>query len=512
MKKYIRDNKYLFALAGLNFLLIYLSSFNGSYGYFIDEFYYIACANHPALGYVDHPPLAPLALTVITFLFGSSIAVIRFLPALAASATVFLTGRLAGKMGGGSYARVLAATAMICNPVALAFGGFYSMNAFEPLFTVILALIIIDIISTQNTALWIWGGAVMGLGIMNKHTFVIGAAALILALIISGQYRILLNKWFFAGCGVAFLIVLPNIIWQAANGFPSAEFYNNITYKKNVYTPPAAFVTGQIINMSPAAVFIWIAGAVYPIIKKERRRFSFISVFFIIIFLFMLLSATSRADRTLFAYPAVLAAGALYYEQLLSKFRFRILKMILPLLLLFFCLLSLPLILPYFSYEQTAEYVKITGMNTELEKGKKPPLPQLLADRIGWREKCDLFYKEYDALPEKIKKEALVYADNYGKAGALELWGKEHGIKEAFCTHNSYFLWGKNRFNPKALIVLDDSRSVSGYLEAFDSVSIGTGRFYSPYVSYHENSLVVIKCFYPLINLDSAFIKGKRYF
>ena len=82
LKYSLSENRYLYLISTITFLLIYLSTFNGSYGYFIDEFYYIACANNPAFGYVDHPPLAPLLLTVFQFLFGNSLYAIRILPAL----------------------------------------------------------------------------------------------------------------------------------------------------------------------------------------------------------------------------------------------------------------------------------------------------------------------------------------------------------------------------------------------------------------------------------------------
>ena len=109
--RFFSENKYLLLISALTFLLIYLSTFNKAYGYFNDEFYYIACANNPAAGYVDHPPLAPLLLTVIKFLFGSSIFVIRIFPALAEAAGVFYTGILVREIGGGKFAQILAACA-----------------------------------------------------------------------------------------------------------------------------------------------------------------------------------------------------------------------------------------------------------------------------------------------------------------------------------------------------------------------------------------------------------------
>ncbi len=47
-------------IAGLK-LILQLAAING-YGFFRDEFYYIACSKNLAFGYVDHPPLAMLLL------------------------------------------------------------------------------------------------------------------------------------------------------------------------------------------------------------------------------------------------------------------------------------------------------------------------------------------------------------------------------------------------------------------------------------------------------------------
>ncbi len=56
-----RATAILLGLAALPFLVPLLAK-NGSYGHFSDEFYYLACSDHLAWGYVDHPPLSTASL------------------------------------------------------------------------------------------------------------------------------------------------------------------------------------------------------------------------------------------------------------------------------------------------------------------------------------------------------------------------------------------------------------------------------------------------------------------
>src|SRR5688500_15422935 len=74
-------------------LVVLAASALGPYGYFIDELYYLSCARRPALGYVDHPPLAPWLLTLVRAVLGESLLAIRLLPALVGGALVWLAGR-----------------------------------------------------------------------------------------------------------------------------------------------------------------------------------------------------------------------------------------------------------------------------------------------------------------------------------------------------------------------------------------------------------------------------------
>src|SRR3954464_5176790 len=76
--------------------LLFHIYFNNRYGYFRDEFNYIACGDHLAWGYVDQPPLIPFLIHIGRAVLGDSLRSIRFIPALASSLLVI--------QGGGNHA------------------------------------------------------------------------------------------------------------------------------------------------------------------------------------------------------------------------------------------------------------------------------------------------------------------------------------------------------------------------------------------------------------------------
>src|SRR5438270_7491311 len=104
------------ALIALLRLFLHLLTAN-RYGIFRDELYYLACAEHLDWGYVDQPPLIALLAWIARHLFGNWLVGLRFFPALAGAATVWLTAKLAREMGGGAFAQFLAALAVICVPI-----------------------------------------------------------------------------------------------------------------------------------------------------------------------------------------------------------------------------------------------------------------------------------------------------------------------------------------------------------------------------------------------------------
>lgn len=92
----------LAGITALKLLLHLIVNAINPLGYFRDEFYYIASAQHLDWGYVDHPPLIAVITRVLLWIPGDSLLELRFLPALAGAATVLLTGLMARRLGAGT--------------------------------------------------------------------------------------------------------------------------------------------------------------------------------------------------------------------------------------------------------------------------------------------------------------------------------------------------------------------------------------------------------------------------
>src|SRR6266853_909375 len=97
--------------------------FNNRYGYFRDEFDYMACGDQLAWGYVDQPPLIPFLIHVCRAVLGDSLRSVRFIPALASSLLVVQAALITRELGGRRYALLLTAVTVAIAPQYLSNGS-----------------------------------------------------------------------------------------------------------------------------------------------------------------------------------------------------------------------------------------------------------------------------------------------------------------------------------------------------------------------------------------------------
>ena len=194
-----RDERHLFPMLGATALVLLIAACNlvvhlyagHRYGYLVDELYYLACSRHLAGGYVDQPPLIAMIAWAVRHTLGQSLLAIRFLPALAGAVEVVLTALIARELGGRRFAQVLAAITTLTAPGILGSDSYFTMNAFEPLFWMICAYLVIRVIKTGNERLWIWFGVVAGIGLENKYSMMIFGAGIVLGLLLTNERKLL---------------------------------------------------------------------------------------------------------------------------------------------------------------------------------------------------------------------------------------------------------------------------------------------------------------------------------
>jgi hypothetical protein len=486
------------------------------YGYFIDEFYYIACSKRLAFGYVDHPPFSIWLLALSRAVLGDSLPALRLLPAVAVAFTIFLTGRMARMLGCGTFGQALAALAALVAPVYLLTGGYYSMNAFELLIWTACGCLLIEILRDGKKARWLIVGLLIGIGLEFKHTMFMYIVALLAGILLSSSRRTLRTRHFAFGCLIAFAILLPNLTWQMANGFPSLEFYRNAILFKNAPQSWTGVLMGQALLMNPFTLPLWLAGLWTLFFRSEGRPYRAFGWSFAILIAIMVASRSSRPDRIVAAYPALFAAGARLAEQAArvrgvtaaARLRAWIARAAIPGIAIGGILLA-PISTPILPPDRLVTYLATLGLEFQIERGKTAKLPQWFADRFGWEERAAEVARVWGTLSPDERERAVIFARDYGQAASIEFYGPRHGLTgRVICSHNNYFLWGPGKEPIETLVtVLVDKEQVE---QGFEDVR-QLGLSECEYCMGYESSVPIYVARRPRIDMRDVWPELKHY-
>lgn len=436
-------------------LLIQFAGIN-HYGFFRDELYYMACGEHLAWGYVDQPPLIAFVAWIVRHLFGNSLVAMRLFPVLAGAAVVWLTGVLARDLGGGRLAQFLAATAILFAPANLAFDSFFSMNAFEPLFWLLCARIVVRIVKGASPKLWLAFGVVAGIGLENKHSMLVFGFALAVGLLLSGEARLFGSKWIWIAALIAFLLFAPNLIWEARHGWPQIEVVRNAQRFKNVDVSFFRFLVEQILFLNPLALPVWLGGLVWLFAVREGKRFRFLAwTYLIVLGIFIVLHG--KTYYPLPVYPLLMAAGGVAFESFTAARGCRWLAVAFPAWLVIGGLATVPFGVPLLPVAWFLQYSGgLPAFRVKTERDATVPLPQLYADMFGWGEMATVIAGVYHNLPAPERSGCAILAGNYGEAGAIDYYGPKLGLPKAISGHNSYFDWGPRQYSGQCTIIFGE--------------------------------------------------------
>jgi len=444
--------------ASLKLLIHFLA--NSQYGYFRDELYFLACGEHLDWGYVDHAPLIGAAARLSRALMGDSLFAIRFLPAVAGALKVLLTGLLAREFGGKRFAVALACLCVIIAPSYLASDNLFSMNAFEQVLWVACAYSVVLVIKRDDGRFLLLLGLLAGLGLQNKHSMLFFGFGIVMGLLLTPARRFFTSRWLWAAGAIAFIIFLPNLIWQQQHGWPTIELLSNVrATSKNVSLSPLEFIGQQFFILLPLTAPVWLAGLWFFFFDTEGKRYRVLGIAYIVVLVLMIL-LKGKNYYLLPAYPMLFAGGAVWCEKLIQSRRsLSWLRVAYPLLLIVGGALAAPLAMPVLRVETLLRYQQALGIELpKTEVAHEGVLPQHFGDMFGWPEMVETVAQVYRRLPPDERAKAAIFASNYGEAGAIDFFGPRYGLPKAISTHQNYYLWGPRDYTGEVMIVLQWDR------------------------------------------------------
>ena len=465
--------------------------FNRQYGFFRDELYYAACGEHPAWGYVDHSPLAPLASYISRALLGDSLFALRFLPALASAGKIFLGGWIAREVGGGKFAQFFASFTVLCAPVYLTFDNFLSMNSFEPVFWMASAAIVLRILNGGDERLWLLFGVVAGLGVLNKHSMLFFGSGLTLGLLLTRARWVFRSIWIWAGAAIVVLIFLPNLLWEIRNHYPTIQLLHTVIGTKYSTVSPFEFIAQQALLTHPLAAPVWLLGLWFFLRDAVGKRYAFLAWTYFVVLAEMIV-LHGKIYYLAPAYVMLLAGGAVWIEKRPLPRTGVWLKPVLVAPLLIGAAIAAPLAMPILPVQQAIKYCAFWDVKSvHVENVPLGDLPQLFGDMFGWEEQVQATSRAFRSLPEAERANAALLAYNYGEAGAIDYFGKRYDLPKAISGHNQYGYWGPRSYPGDVVIAIgfpaERLRRSFDEVQPFETIS-------PQYAMPEENNLTIYIC------------------
>ncbi len=417
---------------------------NSEYGFHRDELAMIDNARRLAWGFVEYPPLAPFVARVSLVLFGPSSVGVRYFAAVAQGAAMVLGGLITKELGGSRRAQILAALAIAISPVSVAMGAMFQYTSFDYLWWVLVAYFMVRLLKSDDPRWWLGIGAAIGLGLMTKYAMAFLVAGVVLGVLLTPARRYLRSPWLWGGVALALLIFLPNLVWQVQHRFISLEFLSDIHARDVRIGRSSGFLVEQFfLATNPVTVPLWLAGLYFYALMPAGRRYRPLAWMYTIP-LVLLLVTKGRGYYLAPAYPMLMAAGAVVWDQWLASLPVRSARIAAVAswgALVAGTVLVVLLVLP------------VAPVNSPLWKAAAG-INGDLVEQVGWPELVERVADVYGVLTPEEREGIGILAGNYGEAGAINLYGPEYGLPRAISGINTYWLAGYGDPPPKGLLVL----------------------------------------------------------
>lgn len=456
-----------------------------------DEMLYFAMGSHLSWGFASTPPFMALLAFIIKTIFGYQEFFVKLFPALAGGGIIILIALFTREIGGKLFAVFTACMAYIISIGMLRTASLFQPVIFELFFWMLFLFFVLKLVRTQNPKFWIVIGISFGLAFLNKYSVVFLGLATFIAILVSEYRKLLLSKYLLYGILAGLIIMIPNLLWQFNHKFPVVTHMSELYSTQLIHVSKMTFLLEQIL-MNFTSILIWLTGLIGILFFKSEKRYRVFAWIFLVVVLLLLLTK-GKSYYTLGVYSMLFAFGGYILEKHLSGKR-----KIAGYLVVGYSVLSsvffIPLGLPLLPQEQMGKYCEafsryISPAPMRNEQNGYYPIPQDYMDMTGWKELAELANVAYKRLDSLQQKQCILFANNYGQAGALDFYGKKYHLPSPICLNDSYIFWAPDSVNATNFIITD--KQLGSIPELFNTFT-EVGTIKNNY--FRENGLKVYLC------------------
>jgi Dolichyl-phosphate-mannose-protein mannosyltransferase len=381
---------------------------SGRYGFHHDELYLMAAGRHPALGYVDQPPLTALIARGLAALAGEHLWPLRVLAGAGHAALVVVVAVVAAGLGGGRRAVVLAALATAVMPVFVEAGSRWGPLSLALVWWAMAVLGAVMVLDGGDPRWWLAVGVMLGLGLETTRVGGLLATGLVAGLaVVRDARRHVRGGWFWAGMATAAVVWLPNLVWQTQHGWPLADDGPSGAWAGG--DGAAGFLVRQLVMAGPAGLVLSAAGLVWAWRHPPWRA---LVVAAAVIGGGLALVGTAAAELApvyVVALPAGAVAAEAWAASDMHRWRQAVVAVVASGVVL------LPAMAPAASVRTYRDLYH-------------EDIHAALGEEIGWPDTAGLIARVYEILAPEEREDARVVTARAGEAGAIDLYGPSRGM------------------------------------------------------------------------------------
>ncbi|RKT54479.1 glycosyltransferase family 39 protein [Saccharothrix australiensis] len=398
----------------------------GRYGFAGDELYFLRAGRSLDWSYADQPPLVPLVARLVDLLFGPNLVALRVFPALLTGVGVVLAALLAREFGGARRAQLVAAGAFACSPIVLVHGHWLATATLDIVSWALICLLLVRWVRTRRDVLLLWAGVTTAVALQNKFLVVFLVVVLLVSIAVTGPREVLGRPLLWVGAAIAVVATVPALLWQASHGWPQLAMGPVLSAEIDaVEGGRAMFLPFVLGSAGPLLMFPAMYGTWRLLRAEWLRPYRFLG-WTVVGLLAVFLITNGRQYYVAGVFPVVWAVAAVELDRADSArwWRFAFGKVGFAFSALAAVFLALP-VLPVTSVATGPQAFLLSSVET-----------------IGNPELVDAVERAYRALPAARQEEAVVVADTYGPASAVEVLGRERGLPHAYSPHRGYWYFG----------------------------------------------------------------------